>query len=604
MAAVGQASGSSATASAAVSQRTSRPSRRCIVDPLAASALVVVGDGEDQVAELAEAGVGADAGRPGRCRSRSSSARGRPSPASRPGPGRSRRPASWRPARPARVRGRRPARPVCLREVRRPAADRAGADDDEIGALGRVTATSPPAGPDEIGRSADRAPASRVDATRAAQPSRAAASTQIATTPSRRAGDRSAGGGRSRRRPRDRRLGLGRPPQRRSRCHSRDDRHGTRGPSPSRRSSASDRSAVLSQRGQAARAARPARASPRSNEETTRVRGPVRGPPARTSTAPRPGSPFSSTSRNARRGRAASDVVERRHADAARGRRPSGRRPARRALDRDQRLVMEHDGTPSAARADVELEAVAARERRAPPGTPRVVFSGARRQSPRCARRSGHRPAVLTRSRGGRTMPEVVARDRASASAGSRTVEGQPRRRRHAIAPADPDVVEAARLAVGVHRRRLQPGRPGDGRVLAVRLGVGRPEAGGTHPAIRRLRRLGIEVADDDLRVGRRGGIEPVERAAAACSSRSASSGRHVVEVGDRDEDASTPPGSRSDDPDAPSGCSPRSTRSPRRRPTSGSRTSRALPYSGRPAQPRTARSGPPRPPRSAGPAA
>ena len=106
-------------------------------DALAAGPLVVLGDREDQVAQLAEAGVGADrlglaaveVDRPAAERD------GRRRPALGPddpgGAGARAHPGE------APLEDDDPAGAVRLREVRGPAADRARADDDEVGLVGR-----------------------------------------------------------------------------------------------------------------------------------------------------------------------------------------------------------------------------------------------------------------------------------------------------------------------------------------------------------------------------------------------------------------------------------------------------------------------------------
>ena len=212
------------------------------------------------------------------------------------------------------------------------------------------------------------------------------------------------------------------------------------------------------------------------------------------------------------------------------------------------------------------------------------VFSGARRQSPRCAsRRAGKAQPpspideLARRARGGRDGYSV----------GSPTAGRSNARRRDSTADraADPDVVEAAGLAVGVHARRLEPRRPGDRGLGAVRLE--RTPTGSRRDRIRAyggLGRLGVEVADDDLRVGRRSRLR-ASRSAGAPGRRAApaSAGtwwRWVTATRTRRAvDAARP--ARSADR-----FRPRSSRSASSAAASEARTSIALPYSGRPAQP------------------
>ena len=112
-----------------------QPLRTLHGDPLAAEALVVLGHREDQVAELAKPAVGPDLGglatievdRPAAERD------GRRRSALRPDDARGAA-AGTLPGEPT-VQDHDPADARGLREPARPAADRAGADDDEIGAL-------------------------------------------------------------------------------------------------------------------------------------------------------------------------------------------------------------------------------------------------------------------------------------------------------------------------------------------------------------------------------------------------------------------------------------------------------------------------------------
>ena len=133
-----------AVASAADSQANIEALPALHLDPLPAGALVVLGYREDQVAELPEARIGAERGGLAVVE------------VDRPAPERDRRRRSaLGPDDPGRSRARAltgqplledddPPEPVRLREVRRPAADRAGPDDDKIGAIGRGHGGVPP----------------------------------------------------------------------------------------------------------------------------------------------------------------------------------------------------------------------------------------------------------------------------------------------------------------------------------------------------------------------------------------------------------------------------------------------------------------------------
>ena len=131
--------------------------------------------------------------------------------------------------------------------------------------------------------------------------------------------------------------------------------------------------------------------------------------------------------------------------------------------------------------------------------------------------------------------PAVTRPSGAPTGRGGRTGRGPGRRRpagRRRAAhdstrdrAADPDVVEAARWPVGVHRRR-RSGRTARSRRARAPFAsrVRRAEAGGAHPGVGRLVRLGVEVADDDRGVAPRARPPASRRGAGACSSRAASS--------------------------------------------------------------------------------
>src|SRR5829696_2425092 len=111
-----------------------------------------------------------------------------------------------------------------------------------------------------------------------------------------------------------------------------------------------------------------------------------------------------------------------------------------------------------------------------------IVFSGARRQSPRCASRSARGlPAlddvsVATTSADGqvRREPEVIRRVEAWISDGG-PIEYEP-----AVIdddrPPEPDVVETPGRPVGIDRRREEPRRPGHVGLRSVGLAICRPE--------------------------------------------------------------------------------------------------------------------------------
>ena len=195
---------------------------------------------------------------------------------------------------------------------------------------------------------------------------------------------------------------------------------------------------------------------------------------------------------------------------------------------------------------DVELEAVAARdgERREERGE-RVLgrappVAAVREPEGRHGVSRPHPIGELgRRARGGRW-------DRAS---GRRPPAGRTRAGRDSTADraADPDVVEAAGLAVGVHARRLEPGRPRDGGLGAVRLGD--TPTGSRRPASARTAGSSGSALKSPTTicasVGRRG-VEPVDELPRLLVARGLV-GRDVVEVGDRDERRVAPPGSATD---------------------------------------------------------
>ena len=140
-----------------------------------------------------------------------------------------------------------------------------------------------------------------------------------------------------------------------------------------------------------------------------------------------------------------------------------------RSLDAVERLVVDDDRDAVLRRPDVELEPVAARH--------------VERGQERGDRVLGRAPPVAavreTEGRQGsaalpdgelRGEPEVVAWiERAVPHRRSVPCEAGAS---DADAAADPDIVEAAGLAVGVHARRLESRRPRHVRIGAVRLGV------------------------------------------------------------------------------------------------------------------------------------
>ena len=170
------------------------------------------------------------------------------------------------------------------------------------------------------------------------------------------------------------------------------------------------------------------------------------------------------------------------------------------SLDTDQRRIVDHDRDAVGRGPDVELEAIAGGDRHG--GLHR--FDGVlRRRAPVASvgepkGPSGHRSP--TRSRAGPRGPG----GRSGRASGPRGPDGRTRAARlDADGAADPDVVEALREAVGVHRRRLEARWPGHGRIGAVRVGVRGSVARREHPLDRRLGRIGVEVAHDDPGIGR-----------------------------------------------------------------------------------------------------
>ena len=160
-----------------------------------------------------------------------------------------------------------------------------------------------------------------------------------------------------------------------------------------------------------------------------------------------------------------------------------------------------------------------------------TVFSGATRQSPRWARRRVRQPsAPLTDLEPGGDA-EMVARVEGRVL-GIRTIEHQPR--------WPPPCRHGPRCSRG------SPGSPSvsiagacrpDGQVTAgsaaVRIGVGRPVAGGAASDGAARLRVRVEVAHDDPGVRRRRAVQPGQELG-AWSSRSAASSANVVEGGSR----------------------------------------------------------------------
>ena len=220
------------------------------------------------------------------------------------------------------------------------------------------------------------------------QPSSAVASTQTATTPeSLQPGVMSGGGGRSR--PRDpgrRRATCGRRPASMARHCTAMPRH----PSARRRVAivGGSRSWAFSQRGHDG-ASRPTRSSvPGSNDDTTRPleTRPATGRQDVDRAARRVALQLDVEERAARNG--AEDVLERRHA--VRRELVGGQRrdPAGRALDAVERLVVDDDRDAVRRQRGRRTRGRRSPGRRARPRNAAIVFSGARRQSPRCASRS------------------------------------------------------------------------------------------------------------------------------------------------------------------------------------------------------------------------
>ena len=118
-----------------------------------------------------------------------------------------------------------------------------------------------------------------------------------------------------------------------------------------------------------------------SNDDTIARSSPGPRPAVRTSTATRPGSPLSSTSRNAwPDGR--EHLLERRHAVVGQLVRAQGHYRLGSALDPPERLVVDHDGHAVGGQPHIELDPVAGGDReRGQERRDRVLGPG--RQSPR-----------------------------------------------------------------------------------------------------------------------------------------------------------------------------------------------------------------------------
>ena len=122
--------------------------------------------------------------------------------------------------------------------------------------------------------------------------------------------------------------------------------------------------------------------------------------------------------------------------------------------------------------------------------------------------------------------------------------------------------------------------------LASVRLQMGGSEPGTGDPGVRRLLRIGVEVADKDQSIGGRGVFKPGQQRSRLLVALGGRIG-WVMEVRDRQEDA-RPAGQ--DYPDAVGRTSVAQLQPIERRGLRGApRTRVLLPYSGRPAQPRIA---------------
>ena len=154
-------------------------------------------------------------------------------------------------------------------------------------------------------------------------------------------------------------------------------------------------------------------------------------------------------------------------------------------LDATQRLVVEEHGHAVAAQADVELDAVAGRDAGSPRPAPRASSPARPASHPGARAGAASRspwPSAEPQPRGD---PEVV-RGVQGRVADRRPVGEQPRLLDARRSPA-PRCSRGTRVAVRVHRRRLEPGRPGDRRVGAVRdarrrTGTRRRTSAGSRP--------------------------------------------------------------------------------------------------------------------------
>ncbi len=227
------------------------------------------------------------------------------------------------------------------------------------------------------------------------------------------------------------------------------------------------------------------------NDETTACSSSGPRPPARTSSR-RPAEVLLELDVQERPARdRREDGRQRRHAEPLELGRAQVGHGLRAALDAlERRIVAERPARRRATRAHRTRApsqpgfAIAARNAG-------IVFSVARRrQSPRWASRRVRRPRRTSRRTGsdeGLARPVTDrSRGRAAARGGpSDRASGprQPAGRRRAGSrstrdrTADPDVVEAARVAVRVHRRRPEPRRPRHLGLPAIRLEVRGPEA-------------------------------------------------------------------------------------------------------------------------------